>query len=580
MRHTFVSSLPIYRNSPQRQKSGPKGRKGAVAVPGSITPRRRAPFVRARESRGVTPEDGRTAASPPPKRTRPTNAHQGVDGESGSESYCEEEAEHESPAASRHGAGAKGGDEQGVGGGTAMSRNSVGRDADEESPSSEWSVLGRRNQQRGGDPGGSGQGSRLQPPAPISQKQHNGRSRESVVAGDSSTAVPTATARASQQKRLPGRHGEQEDAEDHDVPGMFDNEDDHADHDDDERDYNAYPPSKYRRTPGGAWGGRARQEAAEQMLLHQRQDARRNAMPVRIMRCVSEDASANPESSHLPDFNNPPSHRMSNGVDASSSHQRQQQWTGQRRPVSPSHVSRADLRGPGFAGRGGGPYASSRGMTGAPRERPWTGTSTVSWHARRSEAGVCDRAPGAAVGIAPASFPPCSSNGGESGDRGGRGSNHGRGAGAPGSEGESHGLQSALEASVGGRGGVGAGIVPPLSAEDAEVGYLEAERYHLSGRRVFGGGGPAAPAVMREREGPYRPYGGRGGMPGRYDDPKYWTHEGAGYQRWHRERRGKDMRAWGAVEYPGMEDQEPPDADFTQVSGHRSRRPLFVSQRS
>lgn len=79
----------------QRQKSGPKGRKGPTPVPGSTTPRRRAPFVPARESRLLG--SGEDTASPPRKRTRPaTAAHPlGVDGEIGSESYEEEETEHD-----------------------------------------------------------------------------------------------------------------------------------------------------------------------------------------------------------------------------------------------------------------------------------------------------------------------------------------------------------------------------------------------------------------------------------------------------------------------------------------------------
>ncbi|CAM9113602.1 unnamed protein product, partial [Sphacelaria rigidula] len=342
----------------ERQKSGPKGRKGSAPTAGSTTPRRRAPFVPARESRSLGPDDG--TASPARKRTRPATAghYNGVERENPPVSY--EETEHGS-------AGRGGGLTHACGAGPGS----------------------------GGDARGGGHG------------------HEPAVAGHGRSPV-AAAARMGHLKRRVGAGtlvGHQEPAEDH--PMRDDEMHERAMGVSD--GYSSYPPNKFRRTPAGAWGGRARQEEAERTLVQQQQHARRNALPGGIIHHDShEDGGpgtagtgghpSNPEMTRSPDANGSSHH-----VDSSSPH-RQQSWGPgqQRRPVSPSHVSRADLGTPGSgtAASAPGTYHLGHEATSNATSSSWRASSGggsdsgAGWQPRRQEdAGGGRGGAGSAVGI-------------------------------------------------------------------------------------------------------------------------------------------------------------------------------------
>lgn len=338
--------------------------------------------------------------------------------------------------------------------------------------------------------------------------------------------------------------------------------------------YPSYPPSKFRRTPEGAWGGRARQEEAEHTLVHQQQHARRNAMPVGIMHRESHEDSgpgtastgghpSNPEMTRSPDANGS-SHHMDN-----SSPHRQQSWGSgqQRRPVSPSHVSRADLNTPGSGtaasppgtyhlgheatSNAGSPWRTSGGGAGG----GVAGGGGAGWQPRRQEdAGGGRGGAGAAVGISRPFPEQDGDDGGEiseaSDRRGGVGSGRG---------GEYH------RGSTGGRGS------GSCSAAPGETDH-KYERHIQGGRRAFGGGGPAPPAVVRDGEGGYWEYPlGSGGGQGRVASREYWTHgaPSGAYARW--DSRGvdpdrrEDMRAWGGMHHPSAMDDHGDPEEYNEV---------------
>lgn len=378
-----------------------------------------------------------------------------------------------------------------------------------------------------------------------------------------------------QQKRRAeeGEPGDQDDAENHnlrddDVHGVQ-----HA-------ESYSYPPNKFRRTPGGAWGGRARQEATERTLAHQQEHARRNALPVMMMRRDNHDGgrgggasggsgggAGRPGNVHLSPERSSASHRTVHGADASPPHQRQQQWSGQRRAVSPSHVSRADVRVPPVD-----PYKNGREAPSGSSVSPWRASGgSMSWSKRRESegGGRGGPGPGPAVGISrPFQDQGVDGRGRERGDAGGgRGGGGGRGSGGRSGDGDYH--LSAVVPRAASAGGRGSGSVAP---EEAEAAYLDFERYRPgSGRRIFGGGGPAPPTTVRESESGYWDYD-RANGPGRFAKPEYWAHGSGGYPRWDprgvpdAERRGEDLRAWSAMDHPGaMDEQGDPDGEYNEV---------------
>lgn len=334
--------------------------------------------------------------------------------------------------------------------------------------------------------------------------------------------------------------------------------------------YSSYPPNKFRRTPAGAWGGRARQEEAERTLVQQQQHARRNALPGGIIHHDShEDGGpgtagtgghpSNPEMTRSPDANGSSHH-----VDSSSPH-RQQSWGPgqQRRPVSPSHVSRADLGTPGSgtAASAPGTYHLGHEATSNATSSSWRASSGggsdsgAGWQPRRQEdAGGGRGGAGSAVGISrPFSEQGVDDSGeiSETSDR--------RGGGGSGRGGEYH------RGTTGGRGS-GSGSV---ASGEADIKY---ERYCQGGRRAFGGGGPAPPAVMRDGEGGYweYPLGSSGGQ-GRVANREYWTHGAPSgtYARW--DSRGvdpdrrEDLRAWGGMHRPGAMDDHGDPEEYNEV---------------
>lgn len=327
-------------------------------------------------------------------------------------------------------------------------------------------------------------------------------------------------------------------------------------HEDMAQDYHSYP-SKYRRTAGGAWGRRARMEVAQQQQLQQ-QLVRRSSSHSTAAVGVAPPSTPSGPPPHTEPLSPGHSHVASRrpgaaAAEDASSHHRQPWAANQRRPISPSHVSRADLH-PGGGGRAAGAYE---------------GREPMDWQARRREAAGRGAGGGGAAGSGPPPFHTRAISGVDGG--GGRGS---------GAVDYRAGPLPRATASPGAGGGGGAIAAPAEDPEDG--GYVEAERYGHVGRRVrFGGGagvvaGPghadrrgvhpvAAAAAMRDGIGTrYWEYGGRGGAgagaggQGRWggEAGEYWAHEGA-YQRWDPrvdpEHSGEDMRAW-AVEQGVRED--------------------------
>lgn len=558
----------------QRQKSGPKGRKGPAPLQGSTNARRRAPFVPARENRGLTPEDN---SSPPRKRTRPvTAAHHGS---AGSESSYEGDSERGTSRREVADRGVPDLSEQG----NMDAAFRRGAASEELSSPSSWD-LHQRFTAKDEDAGNG----RSAAPAPGSGSSQNPKT-ESLGRGP----VDIKMLALHSTKPVDERNHQQEGEED---CGVVEDENNRRgpEHEAERSDYRTYP-TKLKRPPGGVWDRRPRHEIETQQCQEQHQQeqqhARQNGASPRMIR-REDDADGGPGggSSNAPSGSDPPSpegnansRRAVSGTDDSSPPQRQA-WP-QRRAISPSHVSRADLRGsgvpsaPGYINRDSG-TSTSDGLWRSP----------VGWQPRRRDAALGTAGEGGGVGgPAPTQSPAHarSSSVGSAGvpnDVAPRGSSSKGSSGKPGA---SHYRPGAPPRSVpsssrtSGEGGASGDAMQSSSPEDPEESsHMESERY---GRRVRFGADGAVSGPSNRRDihptsatirdpGAYWDYGARtpGGSGGRWSDTvEYWPSEGAYHHRWDprmdTEHRDEEGRAW-PVDRGARDDVREPGRAINAVS--------------
>ena len=340
-------------------------------------------------------------------------------------------------------------------------------------------------------------------------------------------------------------------------------------------------PNKFRRTAEEGWPSRARQDSAvdHEPSRSQLQESSKVQVDSMVRPYSGPDSSDGPAQypgGRGPDPVDSPRHRQQQ--------QQQQQWsTGQRRPVSPSHVSRSDVQSHGASAavatncQGVEPYQNG---PGAEDDQSWR-----AWQTRR---------PPSAGGVAPTGMSrdvngrvtPSMAYSIRSGSNGGseeRGRAPGSGVGYPMASTPPADLSITTEAARGDGRRVDMTTVALPSKESVAVRspptrvasrieerppstdhqhplreYQQQQnqagssgRHQASGRPVYeGGGGGATTAASTavsastssgevsgawqygERAGVIVPRGGGGSVPGRWNEYDYWQPERGVYQRW------------------------------------------------